>query len=341
MWKDRLEMKHLIRKRSICFLLILSLCVPLLSGCQIGNTKFVWKSSMNKSIAFSINEEKCSVEEVKLYLCNYKNLYGTAYSLDLWKYDFGQGEGSLEQYIKDVTLYEVSKIVCMSILAKENDITLTKEEEELIEKVTDEYYDTLSKEEIKYIGLTKNKLEEYYTNYALAMKLYDMLTQGVNEEVSDDEARVIKVQHIYVNNVSIATTIQGRLKAGEDFASVANTYNEFQEVECYVSRDMYPQEVEDIAFDLDDNEVSGMIKAEDGYYFVKCLNHYEKERTEANKSNILYQREQALFDSSYQEFIDNAKFKLNKEVWDEINFDDTDIQTDSFFAVYNKYFLED
>ena len=40
----------------------------------------------------------------KLYLSNYRNLYGSAYGMDLWQYDFG--DASLEDYVKDVTLQE-------------------------------------------------------------------------------------------------------------------------------------------------------------------------------------------------------------------------------------------
>ena len=33
-------------------------------------------------------------------------------------------------------------------------------------------------------------IKEYYEHYALAQKVYHSLTKAVNEEVSDDEARV-------------------------------------------------------------------------------------------------------------------------------------------------------
>ena len=58
-----------------------------------------------------------------------------------------------------------------------------------------------------------------------------------------------------------------------------------------VSRDDLPDEVEEVAFQLDDNAVSGMIAAGNGYYFIKCLNKYNEELTEANKSNIVEKRE--------------------------------------------------
>ena len=45
---------------------------------------------------------------------NYRNLYGKAYGTDLWEsYD-----ADLEQYVKDVTVQELTHIACMDILAE-------------------------------------------------------------------------------------------------------------------------------------------------------------------------------------------------------------------------------
>ena len=70
----------------------------------------------------------------------------------------------------------------------------------------------------------------------MAEKLYQTLTQGVEEEVSDDEARVIRVQQIYVSDVQTAKKVQKLLNDGDDFASIAGTYNEKGKVETTVAR---------------------------------------------------------------------------------------------------------
>lgn len=41
-----------------------------------------------------------------------------------------------------------------------------------------------------FIGLYEREIRTAYEEYALAEKLYHALTQGTDEEVSDDEARV-------------------------------------------------------------------------------------------------------------------------------------------------------
>lgn len=62
-------------------------------------------------------------------------------------------------------------------------------------------------------------IAEYYTHYALAQKLYHSLTNGVNEEVSDDEARVMEIMQIYVTDEDRAHEVEQKLAQGDDFAS--------------------------------------------------------------------------------------------------------------------------
>lgn len=327
--------------RMIGLLAAISFATVSLTGCKVGNTQIKLEAirlSNNKSV-FQINDYKCSLKLAKLYLCNYRNLYGSAYGMDLWQYDFG--EESLEQYVKDVTIQELSRIACMDLLAEEQEMRLTDAESDLAKKAAKEYFASLSDAEKSYMDVHESDIQEAYASYALAEKLYRTMTEGIDEEVSDDEARVIRVQQIYVTDAGIAKEVQKKLKDGEDFAAVAGTYNEKSKIETTVARGDYPQNVENIAFNLDNDTCSEMIETEDGFYFIKCLNKLEEQLTEENKSNIRIKREKEQFEDAYQSFVDSAAFEMNDSLWKEITLEDTsDIKTDSFFDVYDKYFTE-
>ena len=95
--------------------------------------------------------------------------------------------------------------------------------------------------------------------------------------------------------------------------------------------------MEDIAFEMDNGEISSAIKTENGYYFIKCLNKFQKELTEANKTIILQQREKEVFENVYQDFVDHAKFELNQKVWDSIEIDDMlKFKTNTFFEYFEE-----
>lgn len=324
--------------RRIVFLAMVSSVALALSGCKIGNTQIRLESIQlsNHKNVFYINDYKCSVKMAKLYLCNYRNLYGTAYGMNLWQYDFG--DVSLEDYVKDVTIQELARIICMDLIAQEQDMSLTDEEQKLVQRAAEEYFRSLNEAELSYMDVKEEDVREAYESYALAEKLYHSMTQGIDKEVSDDEARVISVQQIYVADENTAQIVKKKLNNGEDFAAVASSYNQKGKIETTIARGDYPQEVENIAFNLDNNACSDLIEANDGFYFIKCLNKLEEQLTEANKSNIRSKREKEQFEGTYQEFVDSATFELNEALWDEISLEDNaEITTDSFFDVYEKY----
>lgn len=323
---------------------MVSIFTSMLTGCSIGGTEFVIDlNNAGRNDVFSINGKDCKKDEARVYLCNYQNIYGSAYGIDLWQYDYSNMtiDGSLEDYVKELTVVELSNVMCMNQLAEQMEISLTSEEQKLVSKATDEYYKSLSREELRYMGIDKMELKAIYERYAIAQKVYNTLTRGVNEEVSDDEARVIRIQQIYVKSEETARVVQQKLRNGSGFDVVANSYNEAGTIERNVSRGEYDSVVENAAFNLDDGEESSMIVADNGYYFIKCLNKYVEDLTEANKMNIIEKRKKEQFDDVFYEFIDNSTFELNEKVWDSVKVDTSGvITTNSFFEVYDKYFTE-
>lgn len=310
-----------------------------LGGCQIGNRQIVVSGSLSDKQVFKIGSATCGVKEAKVYLTNYQNIYGTAYGLNLWEHDFG--DDSLTQYVKDITLEELTHVVCMDLLAESQEVSLSEEEKANVASAAKEYYASLSEDEVAYLAVTESDIAEYYAHYALAQKLYHSLTNGVNDEVSDDEARVIEIMQIYVTDETKAAEVSSKLKNGDDFASVANNYNQLSSIQVTVSRDELPAEVEKVAFDLDNGEISDEIPVDHGYYFIKCLNKYDEELTEANKSNIVEKREKEAFDDIYNEYVSGLSSYLNQNLWDELDLDtDASIATDSFFEVFEKYDVE-
>lgn len=184
-------------KKKIACLLMAAMCSVCLPGCEIaGNEVVLQDVFITGKTVFSINGKKYKMTEAKLYLCNYMNLYGTAYGMNLWEYDFG--EKSLEKYVKDVTLDELSRIACMEQVAQQLDIELTENEKQKVSRLAKEYLASLTGDEIAFMGIHEEDLVEFYSRYALADKLYNAMTEGKTQEVSDDEARVIRLQQIVV-----------------------------------------------------------------------------------------------------------------------------------------------
>lgn len=333
-----------MKKRFKVLVAVVCLCCSFLTGCNVGDTEFIIDlNNVGRNDIFSINGQDCKKDEARLYLCNFQNIHGSAYGLDLWQYDYSNMdiEGTLEDYVKELTIVELSHIMCMNQMAEDMGITLSSEEEELVAAAANEYYESLTKDELRYMGIDKTELREAYERYAIAQKVYNTLIKGVNEEVSEDEARVIRIQQIYVKSEDVAKVVLQKLRSGSGFDVVASSYNEASVIERTLARGEYPQEVDDVVFNLDDGEKSGMIKTEDGYYFIKCISKYVEDLSEANKATIVEKRRKEQFDDVFYGFVNNSTFELNEKVWDNVIVDTSGIiTTDSFFEVYQKYFTE-
>lgn len=205
-------------------------------------------------------------------------------------------------------------------------------------QAAEEYFASLTEEEKEYMGVSESDIRDYYEHYALAQKLYTSLTGAVNEEVSDDEARVMELMQIYVSDSRKADEVAAKLDAGEDFASVANNYNEAGSIQITASRDDLPAEVSAAAFQMDNDQMSGKIEAENGFYFIKCLNKYNQELTEANKTNIVEKREKEAVDDVYNEYTESLTSSINEKVWDALEPETgSGMQTNSFFETFHHY----
>lgn len=317
------------KKRALTGMLALAL---LLSGCSIGGRQIVLTSGLGSQDVFRIGDDSCKLSEARLYLANYQNIYGKSYGIDLWKQGF-QSE-KLEAYIKEIAFSEMTKVICMDLLAQDQGISLTEEELENIKEAAAKYYESLNEDERSYTGVSESDVASMYGDYVLANKVYRSLTREVDEEVSDDEARIMEAMQIYVKEKSEADEIGVMLASGEDFATIASNHNKKPVTEITFGRGEMPKEVEATAFELDNGEVSSCIAAEDGFYFIKCTNKFNEELTDANKSNIVEAREKAAFDDVCEEFVSGLSFQMNDQIWEEtVLVTDGSITTDSFFEI--------
>lgn len=324
------------KKRKICLPVFL-LAGLFLCGCRLGNTEVTLTTGLSSNEVFRIGKETVSISEAKVYLCNYQNIYGNVYGLNLWDND-DHKEG-LQQYVKEVALSEMTRIVAMAQMAREKDISLTEEEQDSVELAAETYYESLTEEERSYMEVRQSTIEGLYEDYALAQKVYESLTTGVNQEVSDDEARVMQAYVIYVKEQTRAAEVQAQLDSGRDFLSVAADYNETAETERTFGRGELPQEVDEVAFQMENDQVSEGIGTEEGYYFLKCINKFDQELTDQNKSQIVKKWEKEAFEEEYQAFVSEQTSSLNEEVWEELELQtDGTITTNSFFQVFEQYY---
>lgn len=351
-----------VKKRLICFLLTVS--VLMINGCSFqgkkdGDVKYILTTGFSQNEIFRIEDQSCYRDEMMLYLTNMQNQYENVYGDRIW--ETALEDVTLEDNVKEVVLARLAQLKCMQLLAKEYEIVLTESEEKQIEIAAREYYNSLNETEVRLMGVSEDTVGGLYREYLIATKVYEYLIQDVNPEISDDEARSIKVQSILLKTsyqdengriipyteyekkqaYAKAQEILERLDGGEAFEALVDEYNEDSKSIYSFGKGDMDEVFETTAYNLDTGEVSGIVETIYGYHIIKCLSTFDEDETNASKIKILEQRKNDAFNEVYNQYVVDLLKYINEDVWENLSFiDDELVTTSSVFEVYNKYFGE-
>lgn len=317
----------------LCGMLIVS---TLFTGCSVGKRQIYFDSKSGRGDVFKIGELSCPKEEAKVYLANYKNLYGNLYGTDLWTEEYDTG--AMEDSIKDAVLSHLTKVYALNLYAMQQGITLSDAEKEEVDKAAKAYYDSLNRKEKSYTGASKSDVQQMYARYALAEKMYVSLMESVDGNVSEDEARVIDAYVLMVKNEKLADKIDKKIKNGVSFDRLASSYNELDSMKATFGRGTYEKAIEDVVFSLDNDEVSSKITTEDGYYFFQCRNKYNEQLSEENKLVIVEQRQKQAMEDVKSAIEKEYYSHFNTKLWDKISAPtSSEVTTNSFFSTLDSY----
>ncbi len=324
-----------ISKKIVLFCLLGSLSMMNLTGCG-SDTKIVFTTGLSGDQIFKIGSDACTTSELMIYLTSFYNQYIDIYGQEMWNYDFGGI--SLEEYVKNVVLSKTAQIKIMNLMAEERKITLSSEEEQRVQEAAKTYFSMLEEELKKHEKITESVVQNVYREYAIANKVYVTITEAADMEISDDDARAVTVQEIYLKKPEEARTVLDRIRAGEDFEALAKNCSEDKQIEKSYARGSIEKEFEELLFAMDEGDVSDVIEREDGYCLVKCISTMDDEATQKNKLVLAEQRKQAAFSEAYRSVETNIHSQFHDRRWKKITLDKELHNTEAnFFTIYNEY----
>ncbi len=323
-------------KRIFALALMLSMVITC-QACTFNDKTVYFETSSGRTTVFKIGDLKCSKKEAMLYLLNEKNIYGAVDGVSLWTDEFDTG--TMGDSIKDLALEHLTRVYVLNLYANENEITLSDAELEACKDAAKEYYSSLNSSERSFTGARKKDVTAAYEKYALAAKVYKELMSSVDEEVSEDEARVMEAFVLFVKDEAKANEIQGMIDYGYTFERLAATYTELDSYQVTFGRGEHEQAIDDVVFNLDTDEVSKAIPADGGYYFFQCRNKYNEELSEANKKVIIENRRKQVLNDIVNDLEQKYFSDMNTKLWAEIDFpeDVSELNSGSFFSVLNSH----
>ncbi len=332
------------------------LCAALLTACD---RTVVVTGGFAEGEVFRINTLSCSRSEMNIYLTNMANAYEATFGEQIWT--TSAGNTTIEDAFKETVLAKVTRIKVLNLMAKEEKISLSGDEKKSLKKAAKAYMKTLSKNEKAELGADEDLVFQMYSEYALAEKVYNSIVDEVNFEISDDDARSITVEQIFIKTYhedthgrltdysdaakaeakERALAIREKAVTESDFESLCALYNEEDESTHTYRRGEMPETYEDVAFALEEGEISYVITTDDGYYIVKCISTYERKATNENKEAIINEAKRKAFEEKYNEFLPNVIANINEKEWENIKIiHNSEMKTDLFFDIYTDIMID-
>ncbi len=336
---------------------VLALLLAAAAGCgQSGEgTKVILTAGFAKDEVFRLENKSCSAGEMMVYLTNIQNQYENVYGSRIW--DSKVDGVTLENNVKDMALSKMAQIKAIVLLAEKEGIALDEEELQKVEKAADEYYSSLSDREIEAMSIDRDVIFNLYKEYAISEKLYQDIIKDINPEISDDEARIITVEHIliktynldedgnrheYTDNarqeaLRLAQDIRKRIDEGENFEDLAHEYNEDSSLTYSFGKGEMDAVFENAAFNLGEGEISEIVETEYGFHIIKCISTFNREVTDANKIKIVEERRNKAFSEVYNDYVFTLNKDINTELWESLGFiHDDEVDTCDFFEVIDR-----
>lgn len=348
--KEDRELKT-VKKNLIKFILTLCLLMTGFTGCSLkpGNTGLGVQNSLGKDEIFRIGNAVCTSKEYMLYLTNIQNQYEKVYGKEIW--DISTESGLLRENVKQSALAKISQVKAMSLLAKNQGVSLNDEQKAMVDRAATIYYNSLSEKEKEVLKVDKDMIKDMYREYMLASLVYEQIVSTVNPEISDDEARIITVEHIFIRTYSMdgdvrrdysdamkgnclekANNLKEKASEGANFRELARQNGDLEEIEESFGMGEVDETIEEVAFSLGKGEISPVFETKDGYHILKCISTFDQKQTDENKIKLVEVRRKEAFEKSYDEFVNSLSKDLNEDLLEEIELiDDPDIKTSNFF----------
>lgn len=312
-----------------------------------------------KYIVLEYAGENIYLDEVYIYARTAMDEYESEYGEDVWSETI-ETEGGIEMDAEELVRRQIiSNIIRTKTLAAQADnygITLTAEEETEQQQKAEDFYNSLTDEQIESVGMEEATVEKVLSENALADKVYDYVMSDSASDVSDEQARMTTFYDMFFEcyyedefgNIVVysADKIEEMKELCEQaYASIEEqlvdnpdlnitflgyTYNLEYAGSHTMSQseivETYGQRVLDTLYAMEDGDISEIVETEYGYHIFQMTYLTDEEATAENKAQLTAEAEESYFDNLLNSWITemDADYSysgsVNSEIYDMIVF---------------------
>ena len=279
------------------------------------------------------------------YETYYAGMMGTT-AEEMWAQDAGDDK-TYEESMKDSILESLENMYIISQHAADYEVTLSEDEQKAIEDAAAKFSEDNTEDAKEIVSGYQKHIEKFLELSTIQNKMDSKMREGVDEEVSDEEAAQKSMDYVYFSYTSTddsgnsteltdeeketlrtsAQSLVDRVKGGEDMAAVAGELGVEVQTATFDSESTTPNE--DLVAAADtlaaEGDVTDVVETDSGLYVAKLTSLLDREATDQEKTNIIEQRKQEQYDSLLEEWRDAADIKVNEKVWKKVDFDETGV----------------
>ncbi len=327
------EVRRMRKKSRVFWLLSLVLAGVLLlfvSGCESRPA-----ADVKKEIGVTLRRP-----EIMLVVATERNRYEQIYTDQIWNVVVSADGTTFQEYLLNQIKQFTADIKRICAMAEEYEIALDNREKEQLRLLAQDYYSQLTQEDKAYTEAEPEDVLNLYQDYYLACKTVNTLTKDSNLEISDNEAKVVEVGQIVVDNEFQARELWQAVRAeGADFDAIARENSMEEEIYRKVVRGELSAAVEEVVFAMNTGEVSEVIEENGQFYLFYCKNPYDQEATLKRKQEMMLLRKDRAFREYYDVFLEENLVSVSGRVWQDVScVTQVDTTTTNLFELYKEYF---
>ena len=274
----------------------------------------------------------------------YDSIYVTYFGEDYWSQDMS-GEGkTMEEDIKDDIMDQLKTYYALAAHMDEYDVKITKSDQKKIDKAAKEFIKANDKETVEAMSATEQDVAEYLRLVTIQQRMQEKIEADVDTNISDEEAAQRTFSYVEIstegttdedgNTVEYSeeelTELKNKAEAlagsgAEGFETTAEVQQLDVETFSYKAGEEdeeMDQAVLTEADKLKEGEMSGVIETDTAYYVVRLDSEFDQEATDERKDEIVEERKAELYEKVCDEFTEDFKFKIDKDVWKSVSFEE-------------------
>lgn len=288
------------------------------------------------SIVIKVGNTGVKYNEVLGYCYLLKAQYENSFGSGIWSYPLTK-DGTIGDEAKEEIINMITQLKIISATAEEEKISLTNDErDETLQKAEDVINNASEQDKEKY-KLSIQGLSEIYEENALANKMFYIATDDADTEVTNEEARQVKLEFFQILTAGtnkagekISLTSEEKSEAreranmlrslsakAESFLEFAKENTEGKVVELTIGQDTseLDRSVVTTAFSMKKGDISPVIGTSEGYYVLHCVEENDEEATYARREEIIAERQTKMFKEKYKEWLGDYQVNISKSFW--------------------------